>query len=61
MSVYFGLLIDDSDKVGPDVVFLHGCPQSCMPNRVQGLLEVYVRHGRGFAGAGDISHRGFPR
>ena len=32
---------DDSDKVGADVVLLHGCPQSCMPNPVEGLLEVY--------------------
>ena len=30
---------DDSDKVGADVVLLHGCPQSCMPNPVEGLLE----------------------
>ena len=29
------------DKVGVDVVLLHGCPQSCMPNPVRGLLEVY--------------------
>ena len=39
-----GLVIevfDDSDKVGVDVVFLHGCPQSCMPNPVEGLLGVY--------------------
>ena len=39
-----GLVIevfDDSDKVGADVVLLHGCPQSCMPNLVKGLLEVY--------------------
>ena len=21
--------------------FFHGCPQSCMPNPVEGLLEVY--------------------
>ena len=34
-------LFDDLDKVGADVVFLHGCPQSCMPNPVEGLLEVY--------------------
>ena len=27
--------------VGADVVLLHGCPQSCMPNLVEGLLEVY--------------------
>ena len=32
---------DDSDRVGADVVLLHGCPQSCMPNQVKGLLEVY--------------------
>ena len=34
-------VFDDWDKVGADVVLLHGCPQSCMPNPVQGLLEVY--------------------
>ena len=31
----------DSDKVGADVVLLHGFPQSCMSNPVEGLLEVY--------------------
>ena len=39
-----GLVIevyDDSDKVGADVVLIHGCPQSCMPNPIEGLLEVY--------------------
>ena len=42
-----GLLVevfDDSDKVGADVVLLHGCPQSCMlvsKAPVEGLLEVY--------------------
>ena len=39
-----GLVIevfDDLDKVGADFVLLHGCPQSCMPNLVEGLLEVY--------------------
>ena len=38
-----GLVIevfDDLDKVCADVVLLHGCPQSCMPNHVEGLLEV---------------------
>ena len=38
-----GLVIevfDDSDKIGADVVLLRGCPQSCMPNPVEGLLEV---------------------
>ena len=34
-------VFDDSDKVGADVVLLHGCPKSCMPNSVKGLLEVY--------------------
>ena len=41
-----GLVIeafDDLNKVGADVVLLHGCPQSCMPNPVEGLLEVYGR------------------
>ena len=31
----------DSDKVGADVVIFQGCPQSCMPNPIEGLLEVY--------------------
>ena len=46
-----GLVIevfDDSDKVGADVVLLHGCLQSCMPNPVEGLRDL--------AGAGDIFH-----
>ena len=34
-------VFDDLDKVGADVVLLHGCPQSCMPNPVECLLEVY--------------------
>ena len=34
-------VFDDSDKVGADVVLLHGCPQSCVPNPVEGLLEIY--------------------
>ena len=40
-----GLVIDvfdDSDKDDTEVALLHGCPQSCMPNPVEGLLEVYV-------------------
>ena len=39
-----GLVIEvfnDSDKVGADVVLLHGCPQKCMPNPIEGLLEIY--------------------
>ena len=34
-------VFDDSEKVGADVVLLHGCPQNCMPNPVEGLPEVY--------------------
>ena len=34
-------IFDDSDKVGADVALLQVCPQSCMPNPVEGLLEVY--------------------
>ena len=34
-------VIDDSDRVCADYVLLQGCPQSCMPNPVEGLLEVY--------------------
>ena len=39
-----GLVIEvfnDLDKVGADVVLLHGCSQSCMPNPVSGPLEVF--------------------
>ena len=39
-----GLVIevfDDSDKVDADVELLCGCLQSCMPNSVEGLFEVY--------------------
>ena len=32
---------DDLDKVCANIVLLHNCPQSCMPNPVEGLLEVY--------------------
>ena len=44
MDCTCGLVIevfDDSDKVGADVVLLRGCQQSCMPNPVEDLLEVY--------------------
>ena len=34
-------VVDDVDKVGVDVVLLHGCPQSCMLNPVECLLGVY--------------------
>ena len=34
-------VVNDSDKVDADVILLHGCPQSCMPNPVKGLLEGY--------------------
>ena len=39
-----GLVIevfDDFDKVCADVVLVHGHPQSCTPNPVEDLLEVY--------------------
>ena len=38
-----GLVIevfDDLNKVCADVVLLHGCPQNCMPNPVEGSLEI---------------------
>ena len=53
------MVFNDSDKVGSDVVRLPGCPQSCVSNPVESLLEVYEYMGKGIAGAGDISHRGF--
>ena len=34
-------MYDDSDKVGADFVLLQSCPQSCISNLVEGLLEVY--------------------
>ena len=34
-------VFDGSDKVGADDVLLHGYPQSCRPNTVEVLLEVY--------------------
>ena len=34
-------VFDDLDKADADVAILHGYPQSCMPNPVEGLLEVY--------------------
>ena len=34
-------VFDDSNKAGNDVVLLHSCHGSCMPNPVEGLLEVY--------------------
>ena len=39
-----GLIIevfDNSNKVGADVVLVHGYPQSCMPNPVESLVEVF--------------------
>ena len=29
-----------TEKIGTDIVLLNGYPQSCMPNPVEGLLEV---------------------
>ena len=34
-------VFDDSGKVGADVVLPHGCPQSCIPNLVEGCHEDY--------------------
>ena len=33
-------VFDDLDTVCADVVLLHGCPRSCMPNPVEGLLVL---------------------
>ena len=41
VALFVIAVFDDLDKVGADVVLLHGSPQSCMPNPVDGLLEVY--------------------
>ena len=30
-------IFDDLDKVGANVALLHGCPQNCMPNPIEGL------------------------
>ena len=47
-------MFDDSDMVGADVVLLHGCPKSCVPNLAESLevcenvveilpvLEIYL-------------------
>ena len=32
------LVFNDSNKFCADVVLLHGCPQSCVPNPVEGLV-----------------------
>ena len=32
-------VFDDSDRVGADVLLLHGCPQSCIPNAVEVFLK----------------------
>ena len=34
-------MFDDSVKVGTYIALLHSCPRRCMPNPVEGLLEVY--------------------
>ena len=34
-------VFDDLDEVDANVILLHGCPQSCMPNPIKCLLEVY--------------------
>ena len=52
---------DDLDKVCAVTVLLHGCPQSCMPNPIEGLLEVYEDMVEVLLvlEAENISHRGF--
>ena len=52
-------IFDDSDKVCADFVLLPGCPQSCMPNPVEGLHEVNEDMVEVLLYTGDISHRGF--
>ena len=52
-------VFDYWDKVDADVVLLHGCPHSCIPNPVEGLLEVYADMVEVLLVAGDISHSGF--
>ena len=47
-----GLVIE----VWADVVILHGCPQSCMPNSVESPLEVYEDMVEVLLSSGDISH-----
>ena len=34
-------MFDDLVMVDANVVVLHGCPKSCMPNPVEGFLEAY--------------------
>ena len=53
-------VFDDSDKEGADFVLVYVCPKSGMPNPDEGPLEVYEDiYSRGFAGAEDVSHKGF--
>ena len=35
------MVFEESDKVAAGFVLLHCCLQSCMPNPVEGLLEIY--------------------
>ena len=41
VTLFFFSFFYDMGKVAADVVLLHSCPQSCMPNPVEYLLEVY--------------------
>ena len=41
LEAFSDRFFDDSDKVCNDVVLLHGCPQRCMPNPVEGFDEDY--------------------
>ena len=35
------MVFHDLNKIDAGTLLLHGCPQICMTNPVEGLLEVY--------------------
>ena len=47
------------DQVVIDVTHPLACPQSCVPNFVERLLEVHEDIVKAFAGVAGISHRVF--
>ena len=52
-------VFDDSDKASADVLLLHVCPQSCMQNPVEGLLEVFEDRVEVLLSLEIFAHRGF--
>ena len=52
-------VFDDLDKVCADVVLLHGCLRSCMPNTFEGLLEVHEDMVWVLLVVKIVSHKGF--